>query len=578
MTVASLSGYLYYVIFIDDYPRKTWIYFLKSMESEEFLVRFQEFKARIENLTERKIKTLRSNNGGEYTSKCFTDFYIETRIKREDIVPYNPQQNGVTERKNMSIVEATKAMIHDQSLPMFLWAEASMTAAYVQNRNPHKILKNITPEEAFTGVKPEVGHFGIFGCLVYIHVPKEKRSKLEPSGRKGTFVGYNESSKEYRIYISGQRQIEVSRDVSFEEEVAFRKSRRSHIETDSEREEEMVSSPPHTPAVQRESDEPVETIEPVDPVDPTEPVHPIDVPRQITVGRKRPAWARQTLQEAEGHAGPRGTFRESKRPQRFSSYIAAMSHIIDYEPSSYEEASSQPIWKDAMTEEYQSIMKNDVWDIVPRPKGKYMVTSKWIYKIKHVADESIEKHKARFVARGFSQVEGIDYEETFAPVARYTSIRTIIALASALGWRLHQTDVKTAFLNGEIEEEVYIEKLDGFVIHGKESHVCKLNKALYGLKQAPRAWYARIDGYLMSLSFSKTVVDANLYYKVDNGESLILIMYVDDLFLTGAEHLNTWCKHELASEFEIKDLGMMHYFLRLEVWQRNDEIFLSQGK
>jgi hypothetical protein len=175
-------------------------------------------------------------------------------------------------------------------------------------------------------------------------------------------------------------------------------------------------------------------------------------------------------------------------------------------------------------------------------------------------------------------VEGINYEETFAPVGRYTSIQMIIALASALGWRLHQIDVKTTFLNGKIEEEVYIEQSDGFVIHGKESHVCKLKKSLYGLKQAPHAWYARIDGYLMSLGFSESVVDANLYYKVDNGESLILILYVDDLFLIGAEHLITWCKHELASEFELKDLKLMHYFLGLEVWQRTDEIFLSQGK
>jgi transposase InsO family protein len=257
MTIASLSGYLYYVIFVDDYSRKTWIYFLKSKESEEVLGRFQEYRAQVENLTGKKIKILRSDNGGEYTSKGFCDFCVEAGIKREYTVPYNPQQNGVAERKNRSIVEATKAMIHDQSLPMFLWAEASMTAVYVQNRSPHKILKNMTPEEAFTGVKPEVGHFRIFGCLVYIHVPKEKRTKLDPSGRKGTFVGYSESSKAYQIYIPGQRQIEVSRDVSFEEEVAFRRSRGSHMEIDSERQEEMVSSPPHPSTVQREPVEPM---------------------------------------------------------------------------------------------------------------------------------------------------------------------------------------------------------------------------------------------------------------------------------------------------------------------------------
>ena len=155
-------------------------------------------------------------------------------------------------------------------------------------------------------------------------------------------------------------------------------------------------------------------------------------------------------------------------------------------------------------------MKNGVWDIVVRPEGKFVVTCKWIYKIKHTYYESIEKHKEIFVARGLSKVEGIDYEETFALVARYTSIRTIIALAASMGWTLYQMDVKTAFLNGEIEEEIYIEQPDGFVIHEKESHVCRLKKALYGLKHAPRAWYEKIDGYLMSLGFNKSVVDPNL--------------------------------------------------------------------
>ena len=126
-------------------------------------------------------------------------------IKREFTVPYNPQQNGVAERKNQTVVEATKAMIHDQSLSMFLSEEAPKTIVYVQNKFPHRILKNMTLEESFIGVKPKVGHLRIFGCPVYIHVPKDKRKKLEPSGKKGTFVGYSESSKDYRIYILGSR-------------------------------------------------------------------------------------------------------------------------------------------------------------------------------------------------------------------------------------------------------------------------------------------------------------------------------------------------------------------------------------
>ena len=166
-----------------------------------------------------------------------------------------------------------------------------------------------------------------------------------------------------------------------------------------------------------------------------------------------------------------------------------MSHIIDSKPTTYEDKSRHQVWKDAMVEECQSIMKNDVWEIVPGLEGKSVVSSRWLYKIKHGVDGSIEKYKAIFVSRGFSQKEEVDYDETFAPVARYTSIRLIIAIASTMGWKLHQMDVKTAFLNGIIEEEVYIKQLEGTVIHGKESHVCKLKKALYGLKQASRSWY-----------------------------------------------------------------------------------------
>jgi hypothetical protein len=248
-----------------------------------------------------------------------------------------------------------------------------------------------------------------------------------------------------------------------------------------------------------------ETIEPIDQIGLVDPVALVNVPRDIAIGRKRPAWAHQTLQEEEGHATPRGTFQVRKRPQRYSCYATTMSHIIHFEPSYYEEETSHPVWRDVMMEEYQSIMKNDVWDIVLRPEGKSVVTSKWIYKIKHIVDGSIERHKMRFVARGFSQVEGIDYEETFSLVARYTSIWMIISPATSMGWRVHQMDVKTTFLNGEIEEEVYIEQPYGFVIHEKESHVCRLKKAMYGLKQAPRAWYARIDGHLMSLGFKKVL-------------------------------------------------------------------------
>jgi transposase InsO family protein len=212
MPSSSINGYVYYVSFIDDYSRKTWIYFLKT--KDEVFSKFKEFKALIENLSEKRIKILRSDNGGEYTSKAFVNFCKDVGIKRELTNPYNPQQNGVAKRKNKTILEAVKIMIHDQDFPMCLWAEAAMVAVYVQNRLSHSALGLKTPKEMLTGKKPEVSHLKIFGCPVFIHILKEKRNKLDPSGKKGIFVGYCEVSKAFKIYIRGQHHIEISRDVT----------------------------------------------------------------------------------------------------------------------------------------------------------------------------------------------------------------------------------------------------------------------------------------------------------------------------------------------------------------------------
>jgi hypothetical protein len=174
--------------------------------------------------------------------------------------------------------------------------------------------------------------------------------------------------------------------------------------------------------------------------------------------KRKPAWARELIQDGEEYGVPEGATRQVKRSKPFYSYTTLMCNLLDEEPTCFEEAIEKKEWADVMTEEYQSIIKNDVWEIVPRPKSKDGVSYEWLFKIKHAADGSIEKYKARFVARGFSQKEGIDYEETFAPVARYTLIRTIIALTAKMKWKLHQMDVKTTFLNGVIEEEVYIKQ------------------------------------------------------------------------------------------------------------------------
>jgi transposase InsO family protein len=379
MSSISLSGYEYYVTFIDDHSRKTWIYFMRT--KDEVFSRFQEFKALVENQTGRKIKTLRSDNGGEYTSKAFKDFCAGAGIKRELIVPYNPQQNGVAERKNRAIVGAAKAMLYDQDLPRFLWAEACNTAVYIQNKSPHKVLGRKTPEEVFTGRRPEVGHFRIFGCLVYCHVPSEKRTKLEATAEKGIFVGYSETSKAYRVYIPSLRKTVVRRDVKFEEDRALRKAHGTVPATagDQELETQKTEDTQVTGAGTGTGAGTDDQIADQDEEQEAPPVQ--DTPS--TTRRRKTRWEEQTLREAQEYVGaPRTSVRESRAPQRFSSYMALMSELLEAEPSSYEEASQQQVWRDAMVEEYASIMKNDVWEVVPGPEGKSMIGSRWIYKIK----------------------------------------------------------------------------------------------------------------------------------------------------------------------------------------------------
>jgi len=283
----------------------------------------------------------------------------------------------------------------------------------------------------FTGKKPDVSHFRIFGSPVYFHVPKEKRNKLGASGKKGIFVGYSENTKGHRIYVASQREVEISHDVTFDEDITLSKvdnlpTLRGFKEAD-------------TRELKEKEDETMPDVE--------EPMDPIDPPSQEpSSSRKRPSWLRGTLDDAEGHIAPRGTFRESKKPNRYQGYLTIMSTIIQNEPSSFTDTVKHQVWKDAMTEEYESIMKNDVWDVVLRPQDKAVVTSKWLYKIKHAVDGSVEKYKVRFVARGFSRKEGINYDEIFAPVARCTTICSIIALVASQGWNLHQIDVKIALL------------------------------------------------------------------------------------------------------------------------------------
>eukprot|EP00253_Pinus_taeda_P025529 PITA_25529 len=243
----------------------------------------------------------------------------------------------------MTIVEATRAMLYDKDMPKFLWAEEFNTIGYVQNRTPHRALGKITLESVFTGKKPEVSHFRIFGSFAYCHILEEKRKKLDQTAEKGYLMGYSENAKAYRIYLSRNRKIVVE-----------------------SQEEEQIHLPSTSGRTSRE--------------------------------------LRQILRDAKDFVGaPRNEKREHRQPNRYQALVAQFG-----EPSSFQEVVQHQVWDDAMLEEYSSIMVNDVSKVVPRPQDRSVASSRWIYKVKYVADGSVEKYKARFVTKGYAQKEGID--------------------------------------------------------------------------------------------------------------------------------------------------------------------------
>jgi hypothetical protein len=208
---------------------------------------------------------------------------------------------------------------------------------------------------------------------------------------------------------------------------------------------------------------------------------------------------------------------------------ANLSLLSKIEPKNFEEASKDKNWVNAMNEELDQIEKNETWELVPRPKDKNVIGTKWVFRNKLNEDGQVVRNKARLVCKGYAQVEGVDFDETFSPVARLEAIRIFLAFASYKSIKVYQMDVKYAFLNGNLEEEVFIEQPEGFQLSENQDYVCKLKKSLYGLKQAPRAWYSRLDKYLQQQGFKRGTAESNIYIKEENGNMIIIVVYVDDI-------------------------------------------------
>ena len=536
----SLSGAEYFMTFIDDCTRYVWIYLLKH-KSEAF-EKFREWKASVELETGRKLKVFRSDNGGEFTSTEFESYLKREGIKHQLTIPKCPEQNGIAERMNRTLMEMVRSMLASSKLPQKFWAEALSTAVYIRNRCPTKAIPDKTPCEALTGVKPGVGHLRIFGCTAYRHISKDERQKLDSKSQKCIFMGYSDQRKGYRLYDIQKERIVFSCDVAFNETV-------SGFET-------KANNTSNTTYVQ------------FDLVDNDECEEIADEDQTTSDNEDR-------VEEP----APRRSTREHKRPDYYGVYVNLAE--VGNEPTTVSEAltgSDKEKWKSAMDAEFESLTANHVWELTDPPRDCNIVKCKWVFKHKVGPNGLIERHKARLVAQGYSQRQGQDYEETFSPVVRFESIRTIIALAIQKGLKIHQMDVETAFLNGELTEEIYMKQPEGFVEKGRENQVCKLTKSIYGLKQSPRCWNYVLDTQLKSMGFAQTKSDPCIYVSTI-GEPFIIAIYVDDIVLVSkTDQRLTEVKREIESKFKVKDLGELHYFLGVKVVQNTEKqsIWLGQ--
>ena len=248
-------------------------------------------------------------------------------------------------------------------------------------------------------------------------------------------------------------------------------------------------------------------------------------------------------------------------------------------PERLEEAMSNPKWLEAMRAEMEALEKNHTWRLVSLPKGRKLVGCKWVFTVKYGPTGLIDRYKARLVAKGFTQTYGIDFQETFSPVAKLNTIRILLSLAANLDWPLHQFDVKNAFLHGDLEEEVYMAIPPGYSHSGSQQLVCKLEKALYGLKQSPRAWFGRFCSAMNKYGYTQSDSDHTLFYRKRHEKIAVLIIYVDDMIITGDDQDEIdRLEKRLSEEFEMKDLGGLKYFLGIEVARTKEGISLSQRK
>lgn len=596
--VQSLRGKRYYISFIDDSSRYTYLEFLRC-KNEAFRA-YLEYEAWVKTTFDAPVKTLHSDNGGEYTGKEFVVYLKENGTHQKLSVHDTPQHNGVAERYNRTLVEKIRAMLHSSGLPRTLWAEAARHAVWILNHTLTKSLDGKTPLEAATGKKPDLRELREWGIKVWVRL--EKGDKLGGRVKEGRWVGVSEKHKGFRIYWPNDRRITVERNVyvnrtsveidrvegeDWEFDLPIPEQNTPLVPTTSTPPPAPPSPPPAddpAPASTRRDRKPSQRVRDIlegrgrSSNKPRDPIIPTGV--QLSTVREDPA---TVAEELEGEDEDWVLLLED---EDFLTEYAMVLETLDseaLEPHSLAEAKRRPdwpLWEKAIEEELKLLREMGTWEVVERPEGVNVVGSKWVFKAKKDAAGNVVRYKARLVAQGFSQVPGVNYFDTYAPVARMASIRAILAMAAHFDMELHQIDIKGAYLNGRLtdDEKIFMSQPPGYPTPGTSSqHVLRLLKTLYGLKQSGRRWYQRLVEILVkNLGFTQCEVDQAVFFKREGKERVVIAVHVDDCTIAATTlEAVARLKEGVRKHVEVSNLGELHWILGIEVRRDRDSRIMA---
>lgn len=576
----------YFLTFIDEYSHYCVVYLL-THKSEVFPC-FKDFVAKCEAQFNSKIVYLYCDNGREYLSNEMREFCSSHGISYHLTVPRTPQLNGVAERLNRTIIEKARCILLCACLNKVFWGDAVLTAGYLINVIPTKAIKcKKTPFELWHGKKPQIKHLRVFGSTAYVH-NKVIKNKFDEKSVKCILVGYEPNG--YRVWNCYKRKHEIVRDVIFDE-IDFKISRPSsgingNDSDDSGGELDFGSARTSEFANLKTSDGDTS-----DNPDTGASRQGCDEFNSQGKNIEDSNYGSENLPEIPGNHDVNAddsVGAQLRRSQRIKGMtmkdvpeVLLLAHSLKCSiPNSYSEVNvseDKERWLEAINEEIESLCLNNTWTLVPRPENKNIVDCKWVFTIKNDEYGNPMKYKARLVARGFSQRYLEDYNETFAPVARIPSLRFILAFANQNNLLIHHMDVKTAFLNGTLKEEIYMNIPEG--VQGGNDKVCRLNKSLYGLKQAARCWFEEFEKALKEIGFKNSEVDRCIYFLDRNNvkENIYVVLYVDDLVIATADKrgLNKF-KTYLMQKFKMVDLNEIKLFLGMRIIRNNNMLTIDQ--